>query len=123
MSKNKRFSEDEKLNLVIGYYESGRSKNAFSKLSGISPQVLAYWLKQFEEHSDIISLHERLKYEEMAKQNQPLTEREKALMKELENTKKALEFEKMRARGFEILVDVAERRFNIPIKKKVGTKV
>lgn len=37
MSKNKRFSEDEILNLVIGYYESGKSKNTFSKLSGIRP--------------------------------------------------------------------------------------
>ncbi|MGL5227093.1 MAG: hypothetical protein ACRC77_02795 [Bacteroidales bacterium] len=60
MSKNKHFSEDERLNLVIGDYESGKSKNAFCKLSGISPQVLANWLKRFEEHSDIISFHERL---------------------------------------------------------------
>lgn len=123
MSVNRKFSEDERLNYVIGYYESGKNCHAYSKTAGISPQLLNKWLEKFSQHPDILSLQERLKEFEMAKQSQPLTEREKELIAELENIKKALELEKMRSRGFEIMVDIAERKFNIPIKKKAGTNV
>lgn len=48
--QKKRFSEDEILNLVIGYYESGKSKTAFSKLTGIRPHYSINLLKPKQAH-------------------------------------------------------------------------
>ena len=77
MSVNRKFSEDERLNYVIRYYESGKNRHAYSKIAGISPQLLNKWLDKFSRHPDILSLQERLKEFEMAKQSQTTNRKRK----------------------------------------------
>lgn len=45
-----------------------------------------------------------------------------ALQKRIADLEKALAFEKMRSRGFEVMIEIAETELNIPIRKKSGTK-
>jgi len=45
-----------------------------------------------------------------------------ALEKELKLAKRALEEEKVRVIAYSTMIDIAEREFNIPIRKKSGTK-
>lgn len=45
-----------------------------------------------------------------------------ALLKRIADLEKALAFEKMRSRGFEVMIEIAETELNIPIRKKSGTK-
>lgn len=45
-----------------------------------------------------------------------------ALLKRFADLEKALAFEKMRSRGFEVMIEIAEAELNIPIRKKSGTK-
>lgn len=45
-----------------------------------------------------------------------------ALLKRIADLEKALAFEKMRSRGFEVMIEIAEAELNIPIRKKSGTK-
>jgi len=49
-----------------------------------------------------------------------LSDQEKDLR--IKSLEKALEMEKLRSRGFEVMIDVAEKQLNIPIRKKAGTK-
>ena len=41
---------------------------------------------------------------------------------ELKRLKKALELEKIRSEAYNHMIDLAELQFNIPIRKKSGTK-
>ena len=45
-----------------------------------------------------------------------------AMVVENKRLKEALELEKLRSRAFDTMIDVAEKNFNIPIRKKAGTK-
>lgn len=49
-----------------------------------------------------------------------LSNQEKDL--KINDLEKVLELERLRSRGFEVMIDVAEKQLNIPIRKKVGTK-
>ena len=48
-----------------------------------------------------------------------LEEEQSQRIKELE---KALEYEKLRSLAYSTMIDIAEKEFNIPIRKKPGTK-
>ena len=56
----------------------------------------------------------------MAKKNPE--EELKALRAENKRLEKALELEKLRAMAYDTMITVAEQTFNIPIRKKSGTK-
>ena len=43
-------------------------------------------------------------------------------LKEIKRLKKALDLEKMRSAGYSHMIELAEQQFNIPIRKKSGTK-
>ncbi len=43
-------------------------------------------------------------------------------LRELKRLKRALELEKIRSEAFKHMIEVAEQQFNIPIRKKSGTK-
>ena len=45
-----------------------------------------------------------------------------ALRAEITRLRKELRHEKMRADALDMMVDVAEEMFNIPVRKKAGTK-
>ena len=56
----------------------------------------------------------------MAKKS--IEERLKELEAENHRLEKALELEKLRAKAYDTMINVAEETFNIPIRKKSGTK-
>ena len=53
---------------------------------------------------------------------QQLEEELKAMKAENKRLQEALELEKLRSRAYDTMIDVAEANFNIPIRKKAGTK-
>lgn len=56
----------------------------------------------------------------MAKKS--IEDRLKELEAENHRLEKALELEKLRAKAYDTMINVAEETFNIPIRKKSGTK-
>lgn len=44
------------------------------------------------------------------------------LKAQLKQARKEAEFEKLRAHAFDTMINLAEEKFNIPIRKKSGTK-
>ena len=45
-----------------------------------------------------------------------------ALEPTLRELEKALEYEKLKSLAYNTMIDIAEKEFNIPIRKKPGTK-
>ncbi len=50
------------------------------------------------------------------------TKAERALEKKVKELETQLEYEKLRSEAFDTMINIAEKKFNIPIRKKRGTK-
>lgn len=109
------FSEEERLEYLCKFYESGFSQFKFAKINHIKLTTFQNWVKKYSKD---LPLPKEIEKEEMAKNNIPNTEM--SLKKRINELEQALEVEKMRARSFEIMIDIAEKELNIPIKKKSG---
>lgn len=115
--------EDAKLAILRDYYENGLSDDeVVLKYHISSKQLLFQWIGQYMGKS--LSLSEpKVTDLDMKKQKDSLdalSDQEKDLR--IKSLEKALEMEKLRSRGFEVMIDVAEKQLNIPIRKKAGTK-
>ena len=55
------------------------------------------------------------------KKNTPKT-KEEELQVRIKELEKALEYEKLRSLAYSTMIDIAEKEFNIPIRKKPGAK-
>lgn len=62
-----------------------------------------------------------MKKEEVATKTQP-REGSANQSREIERLRKALELEKLRSAGYRHMIELAEKQFNIPIRKEFGPK-
>ena len=127
MRKWKRRINDEtdKMSIVREYIETGLPASDIASKYGLSgPIVLYAWVDKYLSRKDFLSLEpETDNPTEMAKKTkQQLEDELKKAKEENRRLKEALELEKLRSRAFDTMIDVAEKNFNIPIRKKAGTK-
>ena len=87
------------------------------KLSSL--QVVWCWIGKYLSQIKSVSLQEETE-EEMARKSKD--EHIKELKAQLKKKEKELELEKLRSHAYDKMIDVAEEMFNIPIRKKAGTK-
>ncbi len=119
------FDETDKMAIAREYRESGRPSSEFVSKYHLSSAVVLYgWLDKYLNQKESVSLEpETDNATDMAKKTkQQLEEDLKAAKAENRRLKEALELEKLRSRAFDTMIDVAEESFNIPIRKKAGTK-
>ena len=119
------FDETEKMAIVREYLESNRPASEFvTKYHMSSATVLYGWLDKYLNQKECLSLEpETDNPTDMAKKTkQQLEDELKKAKEENKRLKEALELEKLRSRAFDTMIDVAEKNFNIPIRKKAGTK-
>ena len=81
-------------------------------------QVLFNWMDRYVNEREIVSLPES--EEDMSRK--PAEERVKELETEVKRLSKALELERLRSEAYSTMIDLAEKTFNIPVRKKSGTK-
>jgi septal ring factor EnvC (AmiA/AmiB activator) len=86
--------------------------------------VLYGWLDKYLNEKVCVSLQpETYSETDMSKRSkQQLEEELKEMKAENRRLQEALELEKLRSKAFDTMIDVAEANFNIPIRKKAGTK-
>lgn len=114
------FDENDKMQIVSEYYHSNEpAQNVVERYKLSSKQVLFNWMDKYL-HEESLSLPDNQSIDPMAKQSPE--DRIKELEKENKRLEKALELEKLRAKAFDTMISVAEDTFNIPIRKKSGTK-
>ena len=139
MRKNKTKKREQYYEEVVRLHvEEGLSGRAISRVLPLGFPTVYRWLRNFaEEEGERKPSSRDMKKEQQGK---PLgksreesreesrveqgTEIEeiKALKRELSETKKELEEERLRSRFYDRMIDIAEEKFKIEIRKKAGAK-
>jgi lysyl-tRNA synthetase class I len=78
------------------------------------------WIGKYMSQIKSVSLQDEPNYDDMA--NKSKDDQIKELKAALKKAQKEAEFEKLRAHAYDKMIDLAEQHFNIPIRKKSGTK-
>ena len=119
--KSYSFTDDDRILIVREYLESGLPAEKIIKKYHISSRsVLFSWMDRFLNARDSLPLQQDPQIEEdMAKTKD---ERLKEKDAEIKRLRKALELEKLRSHAYSTMIDLAEQTFNIPVRKKSGTK-
>ena len=112
----KRALPDERAEAVRQLLEKEQTvEQIVSRFNLSSAQVVYGWIGR---HIEEILLSDTPKEPETDNKELPLSE----ALKEIKRLKKALDLEKMRSAGYSHMIELAEQQFNIPIRKKSGTK-
>ena len=127
--RNKRLflSDEEKLILIKDYLNGKESKAAvYFRYTGYPEDhgKIAVWMKKLGIKDPRVSRN--VSFVPMSKAKKPIQSEvdfEKLqLEKRVAELEKQLKLAEMKAIAFSTLVDIAEREFNIPIRKKFNTK-
>ena len=103
------------------YYTHGEHRRKTYEKYGISECCLRKWLKTYKIAKESVSLQSEL--EKVLQMNHPQeTDSQEAMRQRIEALEHALEYERMRCRGYEKLIEIAEREEGISILKKDGAK-
>ena len=119
------FDETDKIAIEREYHERRCPASEIVAKYHISSAVVLYgWLDKYLNEKVCVSLHPETDNEtDMSKKSkQQLEEELKEMKVENKRLQEALELEKLRSKAFDTMIDVAEANFNIPIRKKAGTK-
>ena len=119
------FDETDKIAIAREYHELGLPASEIVAKYHISSAVVLYgWLDKYRNEKVCVSLQQETDTDtDMSKRSkQQLEEELKAMKAENKRLQEALELEKLRSRAYDTMIDVAEANFNIPIRKKAGTK-
>ena len=118
--KSYSFTDDDRILIVREYLESGVAAEKIIKKYHISSRsVLFSWMDKFLNGKDLLPLQQEPVDDDMAKTKD---ERLKEKDAEIKRLRKALELEKLRSHAYSTMIDLAEQTFNIPVRKKSGTK-
>jgi transposase-like protein len=122
--KKCHYEESFKLEVLTDYYASGSSVRSITLKYGLScTRVLLSWLQRYPIDGKELSLSEEVISKHMAKiEDRSNPRSEKALNQRIAELEKALWYANLRARGLELLIDVAEKNEGISIRKKPGAK-
>ena len=116
-----KFTDEERMQIVSEYVQGHMpASEIIEKYHMSSRQVLFSWMDRFVNEKEWVSLPGYQSEDPMAQKNPE--ERIKELEAESRRLAKALELEKLRSKAFDTMINIAEDTFNIPIRKKSGTK-
>jgi transposase-like protein len=110
-------SDSDRLSIIQEYLNGSSKYSLVRKYNLGSSHSITAWMRIFGIEDTRTS-----KVFVMGKTNYSESDELQKLRKELKQIKLALYREKMRADSNETMIDVAEEMFNIPIRKKAGTK-
>lgn len=117
-----KLDESDKIAIVSEYLQGHVPASQLIEKYGIrSRQTLFSWMDKYVNEKELVSLpSETNPCDPMEKKS--AEDRLKELEAENRRLQKALELERLRSKAYDTMIDVAESTFNIPIRKKVGTK-
>lgn len=140
----KRYAEQLKLKAVQMHMESGYTLECISKIFGSSKSTIWRWINNFaeenakekksmnESHPQSDAPNDTLAVVSLSKKEDnelssdtdtiSMVVAQSSAEEELVRLRQLLQKEKLRADAYEEMIDVAESRFNIAIRKKAGAK-
>ena len=122
MKKNVNYYSDElKKKVVQEYVNSDLSQvELLDKYSIKGKSCITNWMRKFGLKEDYVRVN-TLSHSTMSKGRKKTTE-ELSLEAKVKELEKALEYEKLRSLALDTMIDVAEDKLKISIRKKPGTK-
>ena len=123
MRKNPtKYSEEFKLSVLRDYYSSGMSKRKCARKYGLcNPTLLSSWQSKYGEKT--LSLPSEEEYDDMARRSkEEYREENAALRKRVRELEKALAYSRLETEARDVMIDIAEREYEISIRKKHGAK-
>lgn len=115
-----RYDDSEKIPIILEFLEGKQTAESMvEKYHICSSQVLYQWVGKYVSQENLLSLQNQ---EENDMAYKSKDEQIRELRAELKKARKEVEVEKLRAKAYDKMIDLAEERFNIPIRKKSGTK-
>lgn len=97
------------------YAETDMSYVEIAEVNGLQLRTVEYIIRNFASELPETPVMRKNKKDASAEDYD-------ALRAEITRLKKELRHEKMRAEALDTMIDVAEEMFNIPVRKKAGTK-
>ena len=117
----RNFTPEFKLEVLSYYYTHGEHRRKTYEKYGINEWCLRQWLKAYKVEKESVSLQTELEKAILMKRPQD-TDSQEAMRQRIEALEKALEYERMRCRGYEKLIEIAEKEEGISILKKDGAR-
>lgn len=115
-----RYDDQEKISIVNEFLHETRDAQAIVDKYHISSVMTLYsWVGRVMIQTESLSLQEQTE-DDMARKSKDDQIRE--LKAQLKQARKEAELEKLRAHAYDTMINLAEETFNIPIRKKSGTK-
>ena len=112
MSRLKNYSESLKREVVFQVQSGQLTQSEANRKYGISGHSsILNWIRKFEESDPLI--HSLMDYSKSDK---------KDLIKRIKELERKLEDEQIRSFGYSKMIDIAEERLKVPIRKKPDTK-
>ena len=110
-----------KLEVLSYYYAHGEHRRKTFEKFGIQESQLRKWIQIYKIEKESVSLQSELE-KSFQMNHQQDTDSQEAMRQRIEALEKALEYERMRGRGYEKLIEIAEKEEGISILKKDGAK-
>ena len=115
--------------VITLYLDQHMGKTRISKIIPVSDWTISNWIRTFVAENPQYK-SKRMKYEEEKRKKRtiekslqsPLPNDKQSLQSEVARLRKALREASMRADLYDEMINVAEKQFNISIRKKTGTK-
>lgn len=107
------------------YFKDGLGYRRISKLIPVAATTVKRWCVTFAEENGIQMEKSVKKVQESTREIHNTTgipDDLKALQAEVSKLQKELKEEKLRADAYDMMIDIAESKFNIAIRKKAGAK-
>ncbi len=112
--------ESDKINSVLDILKGVTTAEEVRKKYDITSINSVYtWIGKYVSQEKVVSLEDPTE-EDMAYKSKDDQIRE--LKAQLRQARKEAELEKLRAHAYDTMINLAEEKFNIPIRKKSGTK-
>ena len=115
-----RHEEEDRTLAVLDFLKREQSVADLVQKHHISnEQTLYSWVGRYLSQNELVSLQDTNE-NDMA--NKSKDDQIRELKAALKKAQKEAELEKLRAKAYDKMIDLAEAAFNIPIRKKSGTK-
>lgn len=108
-----------RLDCISDYYESGLSISEFISRNSLVSSTFYRWIRNFERSNPLMLEHMKKKTGHGGSSS---LKEVSDLKSEIARLHAELEHEKLRSHAYDVMIEVAEEMFNIPIRKKAGTK-
>lgn len=115
------YTEEEKLSFIKQYLESGKSKTSFCRPLSFTVGSLNLWLSHYG-NPDLAQINKTMNDLGIPSDESLLREEVISLRKQLQAVEKHLKEEKLKNMANELIIDLAERKYHIRIRKNSDAK-